>query len=152
MRYTACRAAPWWARSPQFFAVKAADIALKPKNLDFEQAASVPARGPDHLPGVQRAHGPAIRREHPSSRQARAASATFAIQLAKIMGAYVATTASEKGRALVERLGADEVIDYRTTDFWKVLHGYDCLYDVFGRQEPGRGVQNPAARRGASCR
>ena len=38
---------------------------------------------------------------------------TFAIQLAKVMGAYVGTTASERGRALVERLGADEVIDYR---------------------------------------
>ena len=47
---------------------------------------------------------------------------TFAIQLAKVMGAYVATTASERGRALVERLGADEVIDYRAVDFWKVLH------------------------------
>ena len=44
----------------------------------------------------------------------------------------IATTVSERDKTLVERLGADEIINYRTTDFWKVLHNYDCLYDVFG--------------------
>ena len=124
----------------QFFAVKAADIALKPKNLDFEQAASVPLVGLTTYQAFNELMG--LRSGESILIQAGAGGiGTFAIQLAKIMGAYVATTASEKGRALVERLGADEVIDYRTTDFWKVLHGYDCLYDVFGGKSLDEGFK-----------
>lgn len=115
----------------QYFAVKAADIAPKPTNLTFEQAASIPLVGLTtyqaftELMGLEAGENILI--------QAGAGGiGTFAIQLAKVMGAYVATTASERGEALVARLGADRVIDYRKTDFWKVLHDYDCLYDVFG--------------------
>jgi NADPH:quinone reductase-like Zn-dependent oxidoreductase len=46
---------------------------------------------------------------------------TFAIQLAKHLGAYVATTTSGKNIELVKSLGADEVIDYKTQDFEKIL-------------------------------
>ena len=130
----------------QFFAVKAEDIALKPKNLDFEQAASVPLVGLTTYQAFNELMG--LRSGERVLIQAGAGGiGTFAIQLAKVIaGAYVATTASERGRALVERLGADEVIDYRAVDFWKVLHGYDCLYDVFGGKSLDE-VQDPAARR-----
>ena len=57
------------------------------------------------------------------------------------MGAFVATTASPAGKALVTRLGADLVIDYREEDFWKVLAGYDCLYDVFGGKSLDEGFK-----------
>lgn len=124
----------------QFFAVKAEDIALKPKNLDFEQAASIPLVGLTTYQAFNELMG--LRSGERILIQAGAGGiGTFAIQLAKVMGAYVGTTASERGRALVERLGADEVIDYRAVDFWKVLHGYDCLYDVFGGKSLDEGFK-----------
>ena len=52
---------------------------------------------------------------------------TFAIQLAKHLGATVATTTSTKNVELVKSLGADVVIDYKTQDFEKVLSGYDLV-------------------------
>lgn len=52
---------------------------------------------------------------------------TFAIQLAKHLGAIVATTTSTKNVELVKGLGADLVIDYKTQDFEKVLSGYDLV-------------------------
>jgi len=52
---------------------------------------------------------------------------TFAIQLAKHLGATVATTTSAANAALVKSLGADVVIDYRTQDFEEILHDYDVV-------------------------
>lgn len=52
---------------------------------------------------------------------------TIAIQLAKYLGATVATTTSAKNADLVKSLGADVVIDYKTQDFEKVLSGYDLV-------------------------
>ena len=52
---------------------------------------------------------------------------TFAIQLAKHLGATVATTTSTKNVELVKSLGADLVIDYKTQDFEKILSGYDLV-------------------------
>ena len=57
---------------------------------------------------------------------------TFAIQLAKHLGAHVATTASPRGEELVARLGADVVIDYTRERFEDKLSGYDCAFDLLG--------------------
>jgi NADPH:quinone reductase-like Zn-dependent oxidoreductase len=57
---------------------------------------------------------------------------TFAIQIAKHLGAHVATTASLRGEALVKRLGADVVIDYLRDRFEDKLSGYDCAFDLIG--------------------
>jgi NADPH:quinone reductase-like Zn-dependent oxidoreductase len=57
---------------------------------------------------------------------------TFAIQIAKRIGAYVATTATGAGIALVRKLGADEVIDYKAKAFDEVLTGYDFVFDTVG--------------------
>ncbi|MFK9353835.1 zinc-binding dehydrogenase, partial [Escherichia coli] len=58
---------------------------------------------------------------------------TFAIQLAKHLGATVATTTSAKNMEMVKSLGADVVIDYKTQDFEKILSGYDL---VLNSQDP----------------
>lgn len=55
-----------------------------------------------------------------------------AIQLAKHLGAYVATTAHTRDIDKVRDLGADEAIDYTTTDFADVLNGYDVVLDSLG--------------------
>ena len=57
---------------------------------------------------------------------------TIAIQLAKHLGAHVATTVSAANADFVRELGADEVIDYATQDFADVLHGYDLVLDSLG--------------------
>ena len=57
---------------------------------------------------------------------------TFAIQLAKVMGATVATTASEAGTNLVKSLGADEIINYKTEKFEEILENYDAVFDTLG--------------------
>ena len=58
--------------------------------------------------------------------------ASFAIQLAKHIGAQVITTASAANHDYVRRLGADEVIDYRSQDFTKVVSGCDAVFDTVG--------------------
>jgi alcohol dehydrogenase len=57
---------------------------------------------------------------------------SIAIQLAKHLGAYVATTVSTNDKQFVEKLGADEVIDYKTQSFEDVIHNYDAAYDTVG--------------------
>ena len=69
-----------------------------------------------------------------SSRRARSAGGlgSTVIQVAKHLGAYVATTAHTNDAEKVRALGADEVIDFTTTDFVDVLSGYDLVLDSLG--------------------
>jgi NADPH:quinone reductase-like Zn-dependent oxidoreductase len=57
---------------------------------------------------------------------------TFAIQIAKRLGAHVTTTASKRGEALVRALGADEVIDYTTDDLSRIGKDFDAGFDLIG--------------------
>jgi NADPH:quinone reductase-like Zn-dependent oxidoreductase len=105
--------------------------ARMPASLDFPSAAAVPLAA---LTALQ-----ALRDElklNPGARIFIPGGAggvgTFAIQLAKHFGAYVATTASPRGEALVRRLGADLVIDYQSERFEEKLSGYDCAFDLIG--------------------
>ena len=56
----------------------------------------------------------------------------MAIQLAKYLGAYVATTVSDRNTGFVRTLGADEVIDYHHHSFEKILQDYDAVLDTIG--------------------
>lgn len=110
----------------EFAVVPESAAAIKPTNLDFVQAASVPMVGltswqalkvrADLMPG-QKVLIPA----------GSGGIGTFAIQFAKYLGAKVATTTSTTNIDLVERLGADEVIDYKKQEFENVLQGYDVV-------------------------
>ncbi len=71
---------------------------------------------------------------------------TFAIQLAKHHGAWVATTCSPRNHDLVRRLGADRVIDYRTQRWWEELDDLDVILDALGGEERERALQ--AVKRG----
>jgi NADPH:quinone reductase-like Zn-dependent oxidoreductase len=57
---------------------------------------------------------------------------SVAIQITKHLGAYVATTASAADADFVKKLGADEVIDYKTQDFAEIIKDYDAVYDTIG--------------------
>ncbi|WP_023639395.1 NADP-dependent oxidoreductase [Dickeya zeae] len=109
------------------FAVVPENVAaLKPTNLNFVQAASIPMVGLTSWQALkERAN---VRKGQKVFIPAGAGGiGTFAIQLAKHMGAKVATTTSTGNAQWVSSLGADEVIDYKTQAFDNVLHGYDMV-------------------------
>jgi NADPH:quinone reductase-like Zn-dependent oxidoreductase len=110
----------------EFIAVNQADVALKPKNLSMEEAASIPLVGLTAWQVlVERANLKEGQKVliHAGS----GGVGTFAIQLAKHLGATVATTTSTANIELVKSLGADVVVDYKKQDFEKVLSGYDVV-------------------------
>lgn len=115
----------------EYIAIHEDDIALKPKNLSFEEAASIPLVG---LTSYQALHD-IMHLQKDQKILIHAGSGgvgTFAIQLAKIMGATVTTTASEAGANLVKSLGADEIINYKTEKFEDMLTNYDAVFDTIG--------------------
>src|SRR6266850_4642735 len=107
------------------------DAAHMPRNLDFTAAAAVPLAG---LTALQ-----ALRDElhvKPGQKVFISGGAggvgTFAIQIAKWLGAHVTTTASKRGEALVRSLGCDEVIDYTAQEISKAGGRFDAGFDLIG--------------------
>jgi len=101
-------------------------VALKPRNISMEEAASIPLIGLTAWQAlVERAK---LRKGQKVFIQAGSGGVgTFAIQLAKHLGATVATTTSAGNVELVKSLGADVVVDYRTQDFEQILRDYDVV-------------------------
>ena len=110
----------------QFIAVNENDVAPKPKNITMEEAASIPLVGLTAWQVlIERAH---LKKGQKVFIQAGSGGVgTFAIQLARHIGATVATTTSSANIDLVKSLGADIVIDYKKDDFEKVLQNYDVV-------------------------
>jgi len=110
----------------EFIGVNEADVALKPKNLNMAEAASIPLVGLTAWQALVEV-GKVKPGQKVFIQTGSGGVGTFAIQLAKHLGATVATTTSAKNAELVRSLGADVVIDYKTQDFEKVLSGYDLV-------------------------
>src|SRR6266705_6188158 len=116
----------------EFISMNEDAVAIKPKTLTMEEAASIPLVG---LTAWQ----VLIERANLKNGQKVLIHAgsggvgTFAIQLAKHIGATVATTTSTANVDLVKSLGADVVIDYKKEDFEKVLSGYDVVLNSLGK-------------------
>ncbi len=115
----------------EYATTAATQVAKAPESLDFIQAASLPLVSVSawqvltgHIklqPGqMVFIHGGA------------GGIGTIAIQIAKNIGAYVATTATGDAAEYLKQLGADEVIDYKTQDFAELLSGYDATFDTVG--------------------
>lgn len=115
----------------EFVMVKEQDIANKPANLSHEQAASLPLvaltawQALVSKANLQRGQKVLI---HAGS----GGVGSIAIQIAKHLGAEVATTTSTDNIEMVRALGADTVIDYRTQEFEKLLKDYDVVFDTLG--------------------
>lgn len=115
----------------QFLVANAASLALKPKKANFEEAGALPLAGSsavqaliDHI-NLQNGqkiliHGGAGGIGH------------IAIQVAKSLGAYVATTVSALNMDFVKSLGADQVIDYKNQNFEDILKNFDAVFDTVG--------------------
>jgi NADPH:quinone reductase-like Zn-dependent oxidoreductase len=105
--------------------------ARKPERLSHEEAASIPLVGLTAWQALveigQLAAGQKVLIHAGSG-----GVGTFAIQLAKQLGAFVATTASARNAELVKRLGADQVIDYKATRFESAIHDCDVVFDTQG--------------------
>jgi alcohol dehydrogenase len=115
----------------EYTPVKASQVASKPEDIGFTEASALPLAGVsayqalvDHM-NLQKdqkilIHGGA------------GGIGSLAIQIAKHLGAYVATTAAASDTDFVKGLGADEVIDYKTRDFSEILKDYDAVFDTIG--------------------
>ena len=110
----------------EFAAIPENIAALKPANLDFVEAASIPMVGLTSWQALkERANvQPGQKVFIPAG---SGGIGSFAIQLAKHLGAKVGTTTSTGNVDLVRSLGADEVIDYKKQEFEQVLTGYDVV-------------------------
>jgi NADPH:quinone reductase-like Zn-dependent oxidoreductase len=109
----------------EFAVVPESATALKPANLDFVQAASIPMVGLTSWQALKERIG--LRAGQKVFIAAGSGGiGTFAIQLAKWLGATVGTTTSTGNVDLVRSLGADEVVDYKKQAFETVLRDYDA--------------------------
>ena len=106
-------------------------LAPVPESIAFTEAAAVPLAGLTALQALFD-HGSLKAGEKVLIHAGAGGVGTYAIQLAKNAGAYVITTASPRNHELVKKLGADEVIDYHTTDFEEVLTDIDLVFDTMG--------------------
>jgi len=129
----------------QYVAVKEDKLALKPAALSFEQAAALPLAG---LTAYQVIYNQLnIKAGEKILIQAGAGGVGLvAIQLAKYLGAEVATTASANHADLLKQLGADHIIDYHTTDIKDVLHDYDAVFDTINAIDDGLAILKPSGR------
>jgi NADPH:quinone reductase-like Zn-dependent oxidoreductase len=115
----------------EFIAIDTDDVALKPRSLSFDEAGAVPLVA---LAAWQTLVD--LAQVEPGQKVLVHAGAgglgSTVIQVAKHLGAYVATTARTSDLERVRALGADEVIDFTERDFAEVLSGYDVVLDSLG--------------------
>ena len=106
-------------------------IAHKPKTLNHIEAAGLPTVGISAWQGLVENIG--LSKDKKILIHGGAGGiGSIAIQLAKRLGAYIATTASTNDKQFVQELGADQVIDYKTENFEDILHDYDGVFDTIG--------------------
>lgn len=115
-------------------------IALKPKALNFDEAGAAPLTGVSAVQAIYDHIGLASGQKiliHGGA----GGIGSVAIQIAKHIGAHVATTVSENDKEFVTQLGADEVIDYKNQQFEEILKDYDAVYDTVGGETNKRSYQ-----------
>jgi NADPH:quinone reductase-like Zn-dependent oxidoreductase len=108
-------------------------IALKPANLSFEQAAAVPMAGVTAFQGL-RHHGEIRAGQKVLINGASGGVGSFAVQIAKSSGSEVTGVTSTQNIDLVRSVGADHVVDYRSTDFTRTGRRYDLILDTIGNR------------------
>lgn len=119
--------------------VRADMVALKPRNLNFQEAAGIPLVSCTvfdafEVAGIQKGTRLLII-------GGSGGTGSFAVQYAKYLGAYVYTTTSTPNVAWVKALGADEVIDYTKEDFRRIGKEVDVVFDTVGGKYPYQSLQ-----------
>lgn len=132
----------------EYACVSEQTLVMKPSNVTFEQAASAPLAAITSLQAL-RDKGRIQRGQKVLINGASGGVGTFAVQIAKSLGADVTGVCSTKNMDLVRAIGADRVIDYTQEDFTKEGQRYDLLFDFVGNHSLSacRTVLNP----GGTC-
>ncbi len=115
----------------EYAAVAEKNLAPKPFNLSFEQTAAIPIAGLTALQGL-RDHGKLQAGQHVLINGASGGVGTFAVQIAKAMGATVTGVCSGRNAEMVRSIGADHVIDYTKENFTSGGERYDLILDTVG--------------------
>jgi len=112
----------------EYACVREDKLVLKPASMTFEQAAAVPVAGITALQAL-RDHGRIQAGHSVLINGASGGVGTFAVQIAKALGAHVTGVCSERNLELVRSIGADHVIDYTKEDFWLSGKRFDLIVD-----------------------
>ncbi len=122
-------------------------VVVKPANLTFEQAASVPIAAITALQGL-RDKGKVQPGQKVLINGASGGVGTFAVQIAKSFGAHVTGVCSTRNVEMVRSLGADQVIDYTTEDYTRSAQRYDVILDNVGNRSlsENRRILKPEGR------
>lgn len=108
-------------------------IEFKPAGISFAEAAALPLAGSTALMGLRD-----VGRARPGARVlingASGGVGTYAVQIAKALGAHVTAVCSTRNVELVRSLGADEVVDYKVEDFATAVTPYDVVFDLVGNR------------------
>jgi NADPH:quinone reductase-like Zn-dependent oxidoreductase len=124
--FGACRGA-----FAEYACASAPALATKPENVTFEQAASVPVAALTALQGL-RDNGQIQPEQKVLINGAAGGVGTFAVQIAKWLGAEVTGVCSTRNAGLVRSIGADQVMDYTQEDFTRSGQRYDLFFDCIG--------------------
>jgi len=117
----------------ELMAVRESAVAVKPAGLSFPHAAGIGVAGCTALQALRDDAGLQAG-EHVVVVGASGGVGTFGVQIAKLLGGRVTGVCSGRNGPLVERIGADEVIDYEQTDFREVVRDADVVFDTIGRE------------------
>jgi NADPH:quinone reductase-like Zn-dependent oxidoreductase len=117
----------------EYVAVPVGVLSSKPANLSFEEAAAVPMAAVTALQGLRR-YGELQPTQRVLINGATGGVGSFAVQLAKAYGPEVTAVTSTRNLDLVRSLGADQVVDYTTTDFVTSGGRYDLILDTVGNR------------------
>jgi alcohol dehydrogenase len=123
----------------EFAVAPANHVAKAPSNQEFDQAAALVLVGVAAVQGLTQHIGLSAGQKiliHGGA----GGIGSIAIQIAKHLGAYVATTTSADTFDFVESLGADEIMDYKTQKFEDLIHDYDAVFDTAGGDVVDRSI------------
>ena len=118
----------------EFACARESNLAVKPEGISFEQAAALPIAGITALQAL-RDRARVLPEQSVLINGASGGVGTFAVQIAKILGAQVTGVCSARNVELVRSLGADAVIDYTREDFTRSLDHYDAIFDLAGNRK-----------------
>jgi NADPH:quinone reductase-like Zn-dependent oxidoreductase len=122
--------------SAQYIALPESLVVKKPANVTMEEAASMPAVALTALQSL-RDLGHLHEGQQVLVNGASGGVGVFAVQLAKVLGAKVTGVTSPDNAELVRGLGADRIVDYKTTDFTREGIEYDVVFDCIGKRTFG---------------
>lgn len=138
----------WKGRTyAEFLVARPLETALKPSTLSFKEAAAIPLAAMTALQAL-RDLGGVTRGQRVLINGSSGGVGTFAVQIARLLGAHVTAVCSGRNAGMVRSLGAHQVLDYAIEDFRHLSDPVDVVFDVFGngRFPDVRPILNPRGR------